>query len=165
MTLNEGKDVSMSREPIPTWCFAVVVVRRGDRFLIVHERKHGQLWYLPAGRVEAGETFVAAAQRETLEETGVPVRVAGVLRVEHSPGRTAARLRVVFLAEPVDDTPPKSIPDEDSLGAAWVNLAQLSQYPLRGEEVRELLAYVATGGPVYPVSVVQAEGMPYTVEK
>ncbi len=103
---------------IPTWCFAVAVVRRGDQFLIVHERKHGQLWYLPAGRVEPGETFFAAACRETLEETGIPIRVVGVLRVEHSPGRTAARLRVVFLAEPIDDTPPKSVPDEESLEAA-----------------------------------------------
>ena len=42
----------MPREAIPTWFFAIVVVRRGDRFLLVHERKHGQLWYLPAGRVE-----------------------------------------------------------------------------------------------------------------
>jgi phosphatase NudJ len=154
----------MAREPIPTWYFALVVVRRGDQFLIVHELKHGQLWYLPAGRVEPGETFVAAAYRETLEETGVPVRVVGILRVEHSPGPTNARLRVVFLAEPVDDTPPKSVPDEESLEAEWVSLAQLPKYPLRGEEVAELFAYVAAGGAVYPVSVLQAEGMPYDYE-
>lgn len=61
----------MARDPIPTWYFVLVVVRLGHRFLVVHERKHGQLWYLPAGRVEAGETFIQAAQRETLEETGV----------------------------------------------------------------------------------------------
>lgn len=154
----------MARNPIPTWCFAVVVVRRGDQYLIVHERKHGQLWYLPAGRVELGETFVAAARRETLEETGVPVEIVGVLRVEHSPGSGGARLRVVFLAEPIDDTPPKSVPDEESLEAAWVNIEQLADYRLRGEEVRELFAYVAEGGPVYPMSILQAEGMPYASE-
>lgn len=143
------------------WCFAVVVVRRGDQFLIVHERKHGQLWYLPAGRVEPGETFVAAAQRETLEETGVPVRVVGILRVEHSPRPTGARMRVVFLAEAVDDTPPKSVPDEESLGAAWVRLEQLADYSLRGDEVQELIGYVAAGGTVYPAGLLQPEGMPY----
>ncbi len=150
---------------IPTWCFAIAVVRRGDQFLIVHEHKHGQLWYLPAGCVEQGETFVAAACRETLEETGIPIRVVGVLRVEHSPGRTAARLRVVFLAEPTDDTPPKSVPDEESLEARWVGLKQLADYPLRGAEVQELCGYVAAGGPVYPVSALQPEGMPYRVEE
>jgi 8-oxo-dGTP pyrophosphatase MutT (NUDIX family) len=153
----------MAREPIPTWCFSVVVVRRGDQFLIVQERKHGQLWYLPAGRVERGETFEAAARRETLEEAGVPVRVVGVLRVEHSPSPAGARLRVVFLAEPVDDTPPKSVPDEESLGAAWVRVEELAGYPLRGREVRELFEYVAAGGTVFPASVLQPEGMPFQV--
>src|ERR1043166_6104901 len=116
--MSEGGD--LAREPIPSWFFVLVVVRKGDRFLLVHERKHGQLWYLPAGRVEPGESFVAAAERETLEETGVPVRLTGVLRVEPPPSAPAARLRVVFAAEPRDDTPPKSVADEESLGAAWV---------------------------------------------
>lgn len=155
----------MSREPIPTWCFAIVVVRKNDRFLIVHERKHGQRWYLPAGRVERGETWVEAAHRETLEETGVPVRVTGVLRVEHSPSAEGSRIRAVFVAEPVDDTPPKSVPDEESLEAAWVTLDELNQYSLRGSEVKELFAYVAAGGPVYPVSLIQPEGMPYRIGK
>ncbi len=154
----------MAREPIPTWYFAVVVVRRGDQFLIVHERKHGQLWYLPAGRVEPGETCVEAALRETLEESGLPVEVKGILRVEHSPALNAARMRIVFLAEPIDDTPPKSVPDEESLAAKWVSLEQLNEYPLRGEEVRTLFSYVAAGGPIYPISLLQPEGMPYQIE-
>ena len=151
----------MPRDPTPTWCFAVVVVRRGDRFLLVHERKHGQLWYLPAGRVEPGESFAEAAVRETLEEAGVPVRVVGVIRVEHTPRADHARMRVVFLAEPTDYTPPKAEPDDESLGADWVSLEELGDYPLRGDEVRELFAYVAAGGPVYPPDVVQREGRPY----
>jgi len=63
----------MPRKPIPTWFFALVVVRQGDRFLLVHEAKHGQGWCVPAGRVEPGETLFDAALRETSEETGVPV--------------------------------------------------------------------------------------------
>lgn len=155
----------MPREPIPTWCFAIAVVQRADQFLMVHERKHGQLWYLPAGRVEPGETFEAAAYRETLEETGVPVRIVGVLRVEHTPLASGSRLRVVFLAEPIDHTPPKSIPDDESLGAAWVGLDELSNYPLRGQEVLDLLAYVAAGGIVYPAELLQSEGMPFQVPR
>jgi 8-oxo-dGTP pyrophosphatase MutT (NUDIX family) len=151
----------MAREPIPTWFFALVVVRRGDRFLLVHECKHGQLWYLPAGRVEPGESFVAAACRETLEESGVHVRIVGVIRIEYSPTPVGSRMRVVFLAEPIDDTPPKSEPDEESLEAAWVSLEELSRYPLRGDEVQELFAYVAAGGAIFPASILQPEGVPF----
>jgi phosphatase NudJ len=153
----------MPREPIPTWCFALAVVRKGDKFLLVHEAKHGKLWYLPAGRVEPGESFAKAAVRETREEAGVPVRLTGVLRVEHTPGDAGSRMRVVFLAEPTDDTPPKTVPDEESLEAAWVGLDELAKYPLRGEEVEELFTYVARGGPIYPLSVLQPEGMPFAV--
>ncbi len=151
----------MAREPIPTWFFAVVAVRRGDEYLLVHEAKHGQRWYLPAGRVEPGETLIAAALRETLEETGVPVRVTGLIRLEHTPHPGGSRVRAIYLAEPVAATPPKSVPDEESLGAAWVRLADLHRYPLRGDEVRELIEYLEADGPVYPVTLIRHEGMPY----
>ena len=154
----------MARDPIPTWCFAIAVVRRGDRFLLVHERKHGQNWYLPAGRVEPGESFEEAARRETLEEAGIPIRIVGVLRIEHTPRIPSARLRVVFLAEPTDDTPPKSEPDDDSLEAAWVTQEQLPDYTLRGAEVNELITYVANDAPVYPITVLQLEGSPFQTD-
>ena len=154
----------MAREPIPTWYFVLVVVRLGHRFLVVHESKHGQLWYLPAGRVEPGETFVAAAQRETWEEAGMPIVVEGVLRLEHAPAADGtARLRVILAARPADDTPPKRQPDEDSLSAAWVTLAEARSLPLRGPEVWQLFDYVARGGPVYPLQMLTAEGSPFVV--
>ncbi|HEY1187907.1 MAG TPA: NUDIX hydrolase [Gemmata sp.] len=151
----------MARAPIPTWCFALAVVRKGDQFLIVQESKYGQPWYLPAGRVEEGESFADAAVRETREEAGIPVRITGIVRVEHSPSRAGARMRVVFLAEPTDDTPPKTEPDDESLGAKWVTRAELPQYDLRGGEVAQLFDYVATGGTIYSPGVIQNEGAPY----
>jgi 8-oxo-dGTP pyrophosphatase MutT (NUDIX family) len=152
----------VAREPIPTYCFALVVVQKAGQYLLVHERKGSQRWYVPAGRVEPGEPFVDAACREALEETSVPVRLTGILRIEHTQRIDHARLRVVFLAEPAQDVPPKSEPDAESLGARWVGLNELGALPLRGEEVRALLAYVEAGGPVYPLSLLQLEGMPWT---
>src|SRR5262245_55887417 len=129
-------DMPMPRTPIPTWTFAVVLVRRGDRFLMVHERKHDQLWYLPAGRVEPGERLDEAAVRGTLEETSIAVALDGVLRIEHTanPDGTA-RLRAIFTACPIDDRPPKSIPDDESLGAAWFTADELAKLPVRGPDV------------------------------
>jgi len=151
----------MSRDPIPTWYFAIVVVRHGDRFLLVQERKHGQRWYLPAGRAEPGESLAEAAARETLEESGVKVRLTGVLRVEHSPSPRRARLRAVYLAEPSGDTKTKQEPDDESLRAEWVSLSELDQYEMRGPEVEQLLRYVAEGGKCSPLDIIQEEGMPY----
>ena len=153
----------MARSPIPAQCFALTVVRRGDRFLLVQERKYEQTWYLPAGRVDPGETFGEAARRETLEEAGIPVRLDGVLRVEHSPLPDGIRLRVFFLAHPEDDRPPKRNADYESLGAAWVALDELDRFPLRGAEVRALLRYVAGGGPVFPLGLLTAEGAPWAL--
>ncbi len=150
------------RDPILTWFFAMVIVRKGDKFLLVHERKHGQLWYIPGGRVEPGETIEEGAIRETLEEGGIAVKLEGLLRVEHSPMPDgSARCRVFFLARPIDDTPPKSIPDDESLEARWVHPKELSRYALRSEEVVEVINYVAGGGPVLPMMAFTYEGAPW----
>ena len=148
----------------PTVFIVLVVVRLGHRLLLVHERKHGQLWYLPAGRVEAGETLVAAARRETLEEAGIDICVDGILRIEHTPTAEYTRVRVLFIAHPQDDRPPKGRPDEHTLGASWVSeeeLADSDRFPLRGHEVEEIAAYVRSGPPVYPLSLLALEGAPY----
>ncbi len=140
----------MTRDPIPSWYFVLVVVRHEDRFLLVHEVKQGQLWYLPAGRVEPGETLEHAAIRETLEETGVRIALDGVLRVEHTPMRMGlhpgSRVRVFYAAHPAGDSTPKSTPDEHSLEAAWVALADLPRLRLRGPDVTDVIDYLANGG-------------------
>lgn len=148
------------RRPIPTWFFVLVIVRQGDRFLVVHERQHGQRWYLPAGRVEPGEALTQAAQRETLEESRVSIVLDGIVRVEHTPiFDGSARCRVIYLAHAAADSArPGST--EDSLDAAWVTLQQLDSLELRGREVHELFHYVARGGPVYPLSLLTPEGAP-----
>ncbi|HEY3447830.1 MAG TPA: NUDIX hydrolase [Myxococcales bacterium] len=152
----------MPRDPIPTWNFALVVVRRGDEYLLVQESKDDQAWYLPGGRVELGESFVETAERETLEEAGVRVEVTGVLRVEHTPYPDAtARCRVWFLAHPKGDPTPKSAPDEHSLSARWLKIEEVSKLPLRGEEALDALCALAAGLPVAPLSVLTHEGAPW----
>ena len=150
------------RSASPAWFFVLVIVRDGDRFLVVQERKFGQTWYLPAGRVEAGEDFVEAAKRETLEEAGIHIEVDGIVRIEHTPNLNGERrLRIMFVASPVGSLKPKHVADEHSLGAAWVTLDELKKLPLRGVEVVHLFEHVARNGAVHPLSLLTYEGAPY----
>ena len=151
----------MARAPIPTWFFVLVVVRHGDRFLLVHEAKHGKQWYLPAGRVEPGEPFAEAAIRETLEEAGVRPVIEGMLKVQHTPlPDGSCRVRLILLGRPADDRPPKSVPDAESLAADWFTIEEAERLPLRGEEALEILRAVAAGAPVAPFAVLGREGDP-----
>ena len=52
------------------------------RILVVRTTYLGPGWMLPGGRVERGETPHAAAARETLEETGLRVRVDRLVLVD-----------------------------------------------------------------------------------
>ena len=135
----------MARDPIPMWCFALVLVKRGHRFLLVHERKHEQGWYLPAGRVEAGESFVDAAVRETKEEAGVDIAIEGILQVQHNPA--GRRMRIFFLARQIDDAPPKSAPDEHTLEARYFGVDELAGLVLRGDEVEHWMRHALATTP------------------
>lgn len=152
----------MSKKSIETWMFVLAVVRRGNRFLLVQERQHGQPWYLPAGRVEHGETFEEAIVRETLEEAGIPINIDGILRIEHTPyDEGSARLRVIFLASPSDDTPPKSQPDEETLGARWFTIEEIEEagLELRSDVLIPFFEQVRAGSlPLIPKSTLAREG-------
>jgi ADP-ribose pyrophosphatase YjhB (NUDIX family) len=147
----------MSRTPVPTWYFALAVIRQGHRFLLTQEKKYGSTWSIPGGRVEPGENLVDAAMREVVEETGVPVTIEGVLRVEHSPSSSGARVRVIFVGSPRDDTPPKTTSDDESLGAAWLTIDEIAKLPLRGSDLRGLLETVAHGRQVFPLDLLGRE--------
>jgi phosphatase NudJ len=147
----------MARTPIPTWYFALVIVRSGHRFLLTREKKYGSTWSIPGGRVEPGESLAEAAVREVLEETGVPVTLDGILRIEHAPSPSGARVRVIFAGSPRDDTPPKQTADDESLGAAYLTLDEIAKLPLRGADLRGVLESVAQGRQVFPIDLLGRE--------
>lgn len=157
---------TMARKPIPTWFFALVVIHSQHRFLLVQERKQEQQWYLPAGRVEPGENLLEAAQRNALQEAGIPIILEGILRIEHTPMPTGSvRVRVIFVARPEDKRPPKQKPDEFTLGANWFAMEDLEHLSLRGEEVREILRYMVGGAPIYPLELITFEGAPFRLQR
>lgn len=49
-----------------------VIIEHNDQILLQHRKDH-DVWGIPGGVMEPGETFESAAQRETFEETGLTV--------------------------------------------------------------------------------------------
>ncbi len=78
------------------------LIENGDQILLVRRVNDPQrgLWTLPAGFVDAGEDPALALERECLEETGLQVRLLGLLDVlagqEHPRG---AHILIVYRAE------------------------------------------------------------------
>ncbi|NMC14428.1 MAG: NUDIX hydrolase [Chloroflexi bacterium] len=85
----------------PRVAVAVIVERENQILLVrrVFEQEKG-LWTLPAGFVDAGEDPIVAAERECSEETGLQVKVSGLLDVvyglEHPRG---AHILIVYCAD------------------------------------------------------------------
>jgi 8-oxo-dGTP pyrophosphatase MutT (NUDIX family) len=80
----------------------------GDRLLLTKRTDNGE-WCLPGGAIEPGERPAEAAERETLEETGLTVRVTGLVGVYSDPdvvvvypdGNRVQIVGMVFRAEAV----------------------------------------------------------------
>lgn len=60
---------------------SVAAVIRNDEGRLLLQEKSAEVWSLPAGAIEPGETPEAAVRREVLEETGLAVEPVRVLRV------------------------------------------------------------------------------------
>ena len=130
----------MSSKPIPTWFFATVVARCENRFVLVRETGPTEVWGLPGGKLDPGETFLEGARRETREEAGIEFEPVGILGFEHSPfpdGRSRMGAALLALVSP--GAALKQHPDKESLGAAWFTLKDLDHLPLRGPRIAALV--------------------------
>jgi 8-oxo-dGTP diphosphatase len=110
-----GKPVEHRRNPAPT---VDVVIYAPGRGVVLIERKnppHG--WALPGGFVDYGETVERAAAREALEETGLGVRLTGLLGVYSDPQRDPRMhtMSVVYTAQAED---PDTLKAGDDAGRA-----------------------------------------------
>ena len=84
-----------------------------ERGVILHLHRKLQIWVQPGGHVDAGESTLQAALRETHEETGLVTRHCespNLFHVDVHPGprgHTHYDLRYVLLSAPDDPTPPE----------------------------------------------------------
>ncbi len=144
----------------PRWSPRVTVatvVSRAGQLLLVEEEKGGRrVLNQPAGHLEAGETLLEAAIRETHEETGWEVKLTGFIGTyQWVAGDGTPFLRFAFAAEPLRHHPEQAL-DDGIVQALWLTPTALQadmarlRSPLVWQTVSDWLA-----GQRYPLSMLR----------
>lgn len=118
-----GQPYSLYRNPVPT---TDVCIHEPGRGLVLIRRRNPPLGFaLPGGFIEEGESAESAAVREMLEETGLDVRLQGLLGVYSCPGRDPRghTLSVVYVGRP--QNPGALAAGDDAAAAAFYPLDRL----------------------------------------
>jgi len=116
---------------------AGAVIHRRGRVLLVKRRNppNQGRWALPGGLVELGEAVQDAAVREIEEETGLRVKIEGLLDVQtdlHIDGRSRIEYHYIlvdYLARPVSG---RLSLNSESSDSGWFTRGQLRRLAMSG---------------------------------
>ncbi|WP_132115185.1 NUDIX hydrolase [Actinocrispum wychmicini] len=107
-----------------------VVIQNKTGELLLIRRTDNNLYSIPGGGQEVGESLAQTAVREVREETGITVRVVGVIGVYSDPkhviaytdGEVKQEFSICFRAEPISGTLQTS---SESSEVQWISLKDL----------------------------------------
>jgi len=126
----------------------VAVRDEAGRMLLIHKIDNDS-WALPGGAVDLGESVVAAAAREVVEETGVTVELTGLVGIYSDPahvmayddGEVRQEFSVLFHARAISGEPRPD--DTETRAARWVDLSEmptLKIYPAMRRRIDDAIA-------------------------
>jgi 8-oxo-dGTP diphosphatase len=113
-----------------------VVIFRGNKILLAERDRHphGKMWSIPGGAQELGETVSEAAIREISEETGLVIKLEGLVDVVDVISKDREDhiefhyTLVDFYASWVSG---EAVADDDVSDVKWVSLEELQNIDLR----------------------------------
>jgi ADP-ribose pyrophosphatase YjhB (NUDIX family) len=114
---------------VPVWENKILLCRRAI------EPRHGK-WTLPAGFMELGESTGQGAMRETLEESGVSIRLGPLFTVINVPH--AEQVHFFYLADVLD---PALDPGPETLEAAFFSPEDIPWEKLAFHTIRSTLEH------------------------
>jgi ADP-ribose pyrophosphatase YjhB (NUDIX family) len=104
------------------------IVKAQDKYLFIKRKNR---WDLPKGKVEAGESYSQAAEREVFEETGVKATcLLPLLETWHCYddfGPLTLKCTHWFAMQSPDASPTKPQSEEGIERACWLNLTEVRQ--------------------------------------
>ncbi|KAM9823204.1 8-oxo-dGDP phosphatase NUDT18 [Syngnathus typhle] len=133
--LEQSKPASLGNNV--TYIVCAVIFNDTEEILMVQEAKQDcyKKWYLPAGRVEVGESLQEALRREVKEEAGFECRPITLLLIQEQGPQW---IRFIFLAEITGGSIKTLLSaDRDSLQATWWD--RRAPLPLRGRDILRLI--------------------------
>jgi ADP-ribose pyrophosphatase YjhB (NUDIX family) len=119
---------------------SAIVADHEHRILLIR-RSDNELWSVPGGRMEIGESISDAASREVLEETGIrarPIRVVGIYSspknvVAYDDGEVRQQFSVCFECELIGGD---TRPSDESLEVGFYGEEAIQSMPM-SEAVRQ----------------------------
>jgi 8-oxo-dGTP diphosphatase len=130
--------------PIEKWQDATTfTIRKPTGELLLLHRKDNDKWTMPGGTLDFGESLTHCAIREVLEETGLHIRITGLIGtytdpdilIAYSDGEVRQEFTFVYAAE-IESGELKI--DDESKEASWVPLMSAVELPLAESQRRRL---------------------------
>lgn len=131
-----------------------VAIMQNDQVLLT-KRKDFEVWCLPGGHIDAGESVAQAAVRETVEETGLNIRLTRLVGIYSIPEAKAwVNLIILFIGEPVGGV--LKVQEDEVLEMAYFHLNKIPDKLLWGQRQRIADAFKGHGG-----GIVRLQNVPF----
>jgi mutator protein MutT len=126
-----------------------VVVTNDDGDILLIRRTDNNIWALPGGAIDLGESVAQAAVRETQEETGITVEITGLVGIYTNPhhvihytsnDEVRQEFAIVLTARPVSGQP---TPSSESSEVRWVSATGIGEYMMDRAMRRRIERYLS----------------------
>ncbi|WP_433630637.1 NUDIX domain-containing protein [Nocardia sp. CA-120079] len=114
---------------------ASVVVVNDSGQILLQRRVDNEMWALPGGKMELGESLAECGIRETKEETGIDVEITGIVGTYTDPdhvfaydnGEVRQEFSICLLGRPLSGTIHVS---DESTEVAWFDTGEIDTLPM-----------------------------------
>jgi 8-oxo-dGTP diphosphatase len=123
---------------------ATVTIKDGKVLLVKSKYEENEFYLFPGGGMEFGETIEETAIRETLEETGLKVKIKRLLHLNEYICKDDWNKRSVtafFLAEPIEENSDSLTNDGGKIKKiVWASLNELNDLDVRPKILSDLIS-------------------------